>query len=82
MIQSADSKEKDETLGHLVSKCSKNCAVRYKRRHDKVAAAVHWSIYTKHCLPHFEKWYDYRIETVIENNWVKLLWDFNVKKIE
>ena len=37
-------KEKDETVTHLVSDCSNLAQKEYKRRHDKVATAVHWSI--------------------------------------
>ena len=37
-------KEKDETVTHLVSECSKLAQKEYKRRHDKVATAVQLSI--------------------------------------
>ena len=72
-------KIRDETISHLVSECPKIAQTEYKHRHDKVAAAVHWSIFKKHGLPHTEKWYDHRAEPVIENEKVKLLWDFNVQ---
>mgnify|MGYP001794065188 FL=1 len=72
-------KIRDETISHLVSECPKIAQTEYKHRHDKVAAAVHWSICKKHGLPHTEKWYDHRAEPVIENEKVKLLWDFNVQ---
>jgi len=72
-------KEKDETVSHLISECSKIAQTEYKHRHDTVAAAVHWSICKKHELPHTEKWYDHRAESVIENAKVKLLWDFNIQ---
>lgn len=72
-------KEKDETVSHLVSECSKIAQTEYKRRHDKVAAAVHWSLCKKHDLSHSEKWYDHRAEAVTENEKVKLLWDFNIQ---
>ena len=72
-------KDKDETVSHLISECSKIAQTEYKHRHDKVAAAVHWSICKKHDLPHTEKWYDHRAEAVIQNDKVKLLWDFNIQ---
>ena len=72
-------KERDETVSHLVSECSKIAQTEYKKRHDKVAAAVHWSICKRHGLPHSEKWYDHRAPPVIENTKVKLLWDFNIQ---
>ena len=37
-------KAKEESVGHLVSECSKLAQTEYKGRHDKVAAAVHWSL--------------------------------------
>jgi len=32
-------KDREETIVHLTSECSK---LEYKKRHDKVAGAVHW----------------------------------------
>ncbi|XP_067931050.1 uncharacterized protein [Watersipora subatra] len=72
-------KQKDETASQIVSDYSKIAQTEYKRRHDKVASAVRWSICKKHELPHTEKWYDHRAEAVLENEKVKLLWDFNVQ---
>ena len=72
-------KTRDETISHIVSECPKIAQKDYKHRHDKVAAAVHWSICKKHGLPHTEKWYDHRAEPVTENENVKLLWDFNIQ---
>ena len=72
-------KEKDETVSHLTSECSKIAQTEYKHRHDKVATAVHWSISKQYELPHSEKWYDHRAEPVMENAKVKLLWDFNIQ---
>jgi hypothetical protein len=72
-------KEKDETVSHLVSECSKIAQTEYKKRHDRVAAAVHWSICKKYHLPHTDKWYDHRAQPVVENDKVKLLWDFNIQ---
>ena len=72
-------KTRDETVSHLTSECSKIAQTEYKHRHDKVAAAVHWSICKKHDLPHTNKWYDHRAIPVIENEKVKLLWDFNIQ---
>ncbi|XP_067940473.1 uncharacterized protein [Watersipora subatra] len=72
-------KQKDETVSHIVSECSKIAQTEYKGPHDKVARPVHWSICKKHELPHTEKWYEHRAEAVLENEKVKLLWDFNVQ---
>ena len=72
-------KEKEETVSHVVSECSKIAQTEYKKRHDRVATAIHWAICKKSGLPHTEKWYDHRAEPVSENEHVKLLWDFSVQ---
>jgi len=72
-------KEKEETVSHIVSECSKIAQTEYKKRHDRVATAIHWAICKKSGLPHTEKWYDHRAEPVTENEHVKLLWDFTVQ---
>ena len=72
-------KEKEETVSHIVSECSKIAQTEYKKRHDRVAATIHWALCKKYGLPHMENWYDHRVEPVMENEHVKLLWDFNVQ---
>lgn len=71
-------KSKDETVSHIVSECTKMAQTDYKARHDKVAAAVHWSLSKRHNLPHSERWYQHRAEAVVENDDIKLLWDFDI----
>ena len=56
-------------------------------RHDKLAAAIHWSLCIRFGFQTSKtyKWYEHRAEKVIENDAVKILWDFHVqtdKKIE
>lgn len=70
--------ERDETVSHIVSECSKLAQSEYKARHDRVATAVHWCLAKKHGLQHSDQWYQHIAEPVIENDRVKLLWDFNV----
>ena len=41
-------KQADETVSHIVSGCSKMSLSEYKRRHDKVATAVHWGLAKNH----------------------------------
>ena len=72
-------KEKEETVSHIVSECSKIAQTEYKKRHDRVATTIHWALCKKYGLPHTEKWYDHRAEPVMENEHIKLLWDFNVQ---
>ena len=44
-----------------------------------MATTIHWALCKKYGLPHTEKRYDLRAEPVMENEHVKLLWDFNVQ---
>ena len=71
--------QKDETINHIISECSKLAQKEYKRRHDKVAKAVHWTICKKYDLQATGKWYQHIPETVQENDLIKLLWDYNIQ---
>ena len=71
--------DKEETVDHLVSCCSKIAQTDYKGRHDKVAASLHWSLCRHFGFPHAEKWYEHRAEKILENERCKLLWDFDLK---
>ena len=71
-------KEKDKTVTHFVSKCSKLAQKEYKRRHDEVTTAVHWSILKTKNFPHSKHWYKHNRKTVIKNEKVKILWDFKI----
>ena len=44
-------KQADETVSHIVSKCSKMAQSEYKGRHDKVATVVHWGLAKNIALP-------------------------------
>ena len=50
-------------------------------RHDKVAAAIHWSLCNKFGFQASKacKWYEHRAEKVMENEAVKTQWDFHVQ---
>jgi len=37
-------KNREETVTHTISECVKLAQLEYKKRHDKVSAAVHWSL--------------------------------------
>ena len=71
--------ERDETIFHILSECSKLAQSDYRKRHDKVAQNVHWNICKKFELPHAKNWYDHVAEKVTENNKAKVLWDFTIQ---
>ena len=59
-------KNREETVTHIISECSKLAQLEYKTH--KVAGAVHWSL-----------WYQHTAEPVIETESVKILWDMNIQ---
>lgn len=69
---------KYETITHIISGCSKLAQSSYKQRHDKVATALHWGLCKKYDMPHSQLWYNHKPEAVIENEKMKILWDFNI----
>ena len=74
--------EKEESMGHLVGECSKLAQTEYKHRHDNVARMIHWNIAHSYGLDGTSNWYksyEHKPEGVIENDHVKLLWDFNIQ---
>ena len=50
----------------------------YKRCHDKVCSHLHLFLSSKYGLDVDSKWYHYKPENVIENDIVKILWDYNL----
>ena len=44
-----------------------------------MAKKVHWNLCRKHGLEHSDKWYVYTPEGVVENEAMKIMWDFNVQ---
>ena len=72
--------EKDETVNHLISECSKMAQREYKRRHDLASRRVHWDVCEKYGIEVKDKWYQHEPGSVIENDRCKIfLWDFTVQ---
>ena len=71
--------EKGETVWHIVSECAKLAQKEYKRRHDNVARIIHWELCNKFGLEKARYWYEHKPEGVIENDQVKILWDFMIQ---
>ena len=51
----------------------------YKRRHDNVARRLHWDLCKTNGLKCNVKWYELEPGSVVENDDIKLLWDFNIQ---
>ena len=75
--------EREETVSHITTECNKLAQIKtsiYKSwRHDEVAQAIHWNLCKKFNLQCKETWYDHSPEAVMENDQVKLLWDFRIQ---
>ena len=71
----------DETVGHIVSECSKLAQKNYKQvRNENVAKMLYWKLCEK--SPFFnkaEKWYIHKPEKVLESENRKILWDFPIQ---
>lgn len=72
-------KEKEETVDHLISACSKIAQTDYKDRHNKVAAMIHWNLCKNYELPVKQNWWEHKPERVAEKDGTKILWDFKIQ---
>ena len=72
-------KVKEETIDHLVSSCNKITQTVYKERHDKVASMLHWNLCRKYNLPTADKWWEHKVDKVLQKEDVKILWDFKIQ---
>ena len=70
--------DRDETINHIISECSKLAQKEYKTRHNWVGKVMHWEIWKKFKFDHTNKWYMHYPTPVLENNTHKLLYDFNI----
>ena len=68
----------DETINHIISKCSKLEQKVYKTRHKRVGKVIHWEICKKFKFDHSKKWYMHNPAPVLENDTFKLLLDFDI----
>ena len=71
--------DRDETINHIISECSKLAQREYKARHDCVGKVIHWEMCKKFKFDHTNKWYMHNPAPVLENDSHKLLWDFNIQ---
>ena len=68
----------DETINHKISECRK-LAQEYKTRHDWVGKVIHWELCKKFKFDHRNKWYMHNLDSAMDNDTHKLLWDFEIK---
>ena len=70
--------DRDETINHIISECSKLAQKEYKTRHDWVGKVIHWEMCKKFKFDHTNKWYMHNPASVLENNTHKLPWNFDI----
>ena len=71
--------DRDETINHIISECSKLAQKEYKTRHDWVGKVIPWEMCKKLKFHHTNKWYMHNPASVLENDTHKLLWDINIQ---
>ena len=71
--------DRDETINHMISECSKLAQKEYKARHDWVGKMIHWEMCKKFKFDHANKWYMHNPAPVLGNDTHKLLWDFDIQ---
>ena len=71
--------DRDETINHIISECSKLAQKEYKTKHDWVGKVIHWEMCKKFKFDHIKKWYVHNLAAVLENDTHKLLWDFDIQ---
>ena len=71
--------DRDETINHIISRCSKLAQNEYKTRQNWVGKVIHWEMWKKFKFDHTSKWYMHNPVPVQENDTHKLLWDFDTR---
>ena len=71
--------DRDETINHIISECSKLAQKEYKARHDGVDMVIHLKMCKKLKFDHTNKWYMLNPASVLENDSNKLLYDFDIQ---
>ena len=71
--------DRDETINHIISECSKLAQKEYKARHDWVGKVIHLEMCKEFKFDHADKWYLHNKAPVLENDMHKLLWDFDIQ---
>ena len=71
--------DRDDTINHIISGCSKLAQEEYKARHDWAGKVIHKEMCKKLKFDHTNKWHMSNRAAVLENDTHKLLWDFDIQ---
>ena len=72
--------DRDETINHIISKCSKLAQKEYKTRYDWVGKVIDWEMGKKFQFDHTNKWYMHNLALFLESDTHKFLWDFHIHR--
>ena len=64
--------DRDETINHIISECSKIAQKEYKTRHDWVSKVIQWEMSKILKFDHTNKWYMHNLASVQKNDAYKL----------
>ena len=64
---------KGESISHSISKYSTLAQKQYKERRDSVAQSINWELCGMNDFKKENKWYEYIMKSVIENEKTKIL---------
>ena len=70
--------DRDETINHMISECSKLAQKEYKTRHNWVGKVIHWEMCKKFKFDHTKKWHTHKPAPALENSTHKLQGDFDI----
>ena len=71
--------DRDETINHIISECSKLAQKEYKARHDWLGKVIHWEMCKKFKFDNANKWYIHNPAPVLENDTHNLLRIFDIQ---
>ena len=71
--------DRDKTINHIISECSKFAQQEYKTRHDWVGKVIHWELCNKFKYDRTNKWYMHNPASILENDMHELPWDLDVQ---
>ena len=62
-----------------ISACPNLAKNQYRKKRDKVAKKIHWLLSKKFHLECNNKWYEHVLDSVLDNEGCKILWDFPIQ---
>ena len=57
--------DRDETVNHIISECSKLAQNEYKSKHVWLGKMITWKLWKRLKFGHADKWYIYKPESVL-----------------